>query len=146
MLIHNILQSVDMPSQVNSDDEVVSALVTSTQEIPGRTIQLITCKAKGNVGCFEDTMEGLFEPTVATQNLPNHLCVARSLSTITPDKKVVLQVMNVSPSPIKICKGMKLGEVIPMQSVQLAECDNIKASDEELSIPDLSGCFRIIVH
>lgn len=82
MSIHYILQSVDMPLQVNSDDEVVSALVTSTQEIPGRTIQRITCKAKGNVGCFEDTMEGLFELMVATQNLPNHLCVARSLSTI----------------------------------------------------------------
>lgn len=46
--------------------------------------------------------------------------------------------MNVSPSPIKICKGMKLGEVIAMQSVQLVECDNVKASDEEFSMPDFN--------
>jgi len=113
---HNIVQGVDGSLQPNSCSEIVSALITSTQEIPGCTIHLITCKVKGKTSCFEESMEGLVEPTLIVQHLPNYLCIAQSLSTITPDKKLILHIVNVSPSPIKVSKGMKLGDVIPIQN------------------------------
>ena len=59
--LHNILQNADVSLQTISRSEIVSVLVKSTQEIPGRPdpIQLITCKVKGIISCFADSMEDL---------------------------------------------------------------------------------------
>jgi len=57
---------------------------------------------------------------------------------ITPDKKVILQTMNVCPSPIKVCKGMKLGEVIPIHKIQMGECDSLEDAKHESCIPDVN--------
>ena len=136
--IHNILQDVNVPLQPNSPGEV-SVLVRATQEIPGHAIQLIICQVKGSTSSFENCMEGLIEPTVSAQTLPSHLCVAQSLSTVTPDDKVILQIRNVSPGPIKVCKGMKLGEVIPIHRIQIDECNNdLQNTDQESRIPDVN--------
>jgi len=59
--MHNLLQNIDVSLQPSSCKDIVSALVTSTQEIPGRTIQLITCKVKGKTSCFEESMESLVD-------------------------------------------------------------------------------------
>ena len=54
-----------------------------------------------------------------------NLCIARTLSPVMLGKEVVLQVMNVSPTPITIYKGMKLGKATPRQNVMLVD-DNTK--------------------
>ena len=38
-------------------------------------------------------------------------------------REVILQVMNVSPKPVTIYKGMKLGETTPRYNVMLVEDD-----------------------
>ena len=58
-----------------------------------------------------------------------NLCIARSLSPVTSGKEVILQVMNISPRPITIYKGMKLGEATPRHNVMLVDdyVDNVVA-------------------
>lgn len=38
-----------------------------------------------------------------------------------PNNKVLLQVMNVSPSPVKMYKGMRLGCITPVQNILVVE-------------------------
>jgi len=45
---------------------------------------------------------------------PTHTCVARPLS---PLADILLQVMNISPTPITIYKGAKLATMVPEYSV-----------------------------
>ena len=66
-------------------------------------------------------MAGLIEPSSTTAGLPKHVCVARSLSKIMPNNKVILQIMNVSPSPVKMYKGMRLGCITPEQNILVVE-------------------------
>jgi len=49
-----------MESQVDSVGNL-TVVVISTQEILGRTAQLMTCKVKGDINCFSNTREGLIE-------------------------------------------------------------------------------------
>ena len=46
--------------------------------------------------------------------------------------------MNVSPSPIKVCKGMKLGEVIPIHRIQMVKCDSLEDHNNESCIPEVN--------
>ena len=55
---------------------------------------------------------------------PMNLCITRTLSPVMSRKEVIVQVMNVSPTPITIYKGMKLGEATPRHNVMLVD-DNI---------------------
>ena len=70
-------------------------------EIPGGTVMLLD--AVLSTFC-NATSVMLIEPVL---NLPNYLCVARSLSSIH-DNQVTIQIMNISPSPIKLFKGILL--------------------------------------
>ena len=115
--------------------ESVSVIVTSTQEIPGRTVQLLTCKVKGDI---IGSREGLIEPSDAIGGLPKYLCVARSLTTITPGNKVILQVMNISPSPIKVYKGMTLGQIISKQNILVVEQDDITIQSSHDYTPEIN--------
>ena len=89
-------------------------MAMSTQEIPGCTIQLLMCKVKGDVNVAG---EGMIEPSDNIGSLPNYLRVAQSLTTVFPGNTVILQVMNISPSPIKIYKSMKLAQIILKQNI-----------------------------
>ena len=46
-----------------------------------------------------------------------HLGVARCLSTLNNDSEVVLQVMNVDPTPITLYKGMRLATALPEREI-----------------------------
>ena len=109
--------------------------MVSTQVIPGRTIQLITCKAR-EFNHFVNSGEGLVEPSDTIGNLPKHMCVARSLATIIPDNMVIVQILNVSPSPVKVYRGMKLGHIIPRESILIINQDDMKAHNNNSCIPD----------
>ena len=58
----------------------------------------------------------LVEPST---KLPTHVCLARSLGPLTNGADVVLQVLNISLTPITIYKGMKLAMATPKQCVLL---------------------------
>ena len=124
-----------MPLHTNPVDESVSVIVASTQEIPGRTVQLLTCRVKGDINGLK---EGLIEPADAIGGLPKYLCVARSLSTITPANKVILQVMNISPSPIKVYKGMKLGQIVSKQNVLVVGQDDMTIQNSHGYTPEIN--------
>ena len=88
-------------------------------EIPGRTIQLIQGELKEEYSRF---CEALVEPMSCVP--PTNLCIARTLSPVMSGKEVVLQVINVSHTPITIYKGMKLRKATPSHNVMLVD-DNI---------------------
>ena len=132
--IHTGLQTI--PLQRNPAEKI-PVTVVSTQVIPGRTIQLITCKA-GEFNRFVNSGEGLVEPSDTIGNLPKHLCVARSLATITPDNMVIVQVMNVSPSPVKVYRGMKLGQITPRESILIINQGDVKAHNNNSCAPDFN--------
>ena len=96
--------------QVKSDSVPVIAPVD--MEIPGRTIQLIQGELQGECDSF---CEALVEPTSGAP--PMNLCIARTLTRVQSGKEVVLQVMNISPTPVTIYKGMKLGEATPSHNI-----------------------------
>ena len=81
--------------------------------IPGRTVQLITGKL---CSTCEDVTAVLVEPST---KLPTHVCLARSLGPLTNGTDVVLQVLNISLTPITIYKGMKLAMATLKQCVLL---------------------------
>ena len=105
----------------------MSVALQSNVEIPGRSIQLITCKING---CLSD-VAGFIEPSNTTAGLPKHVCVARSLSKVMPNNEVILQIMNVSPSPVKMYKGMRLGCITPVQNILVVE----KGGQPAVNIP-----------
>ena len=88
-------------------------------EIPGCMIQLIQGEPKEEYSSFCETL-------VITMcgAPPTNLCIARTLSPVTLGKEVILQVMNIRPTPITIHKGIKVGEATPRHNVMLVD-DNI---------------------
>ena len=85
----------------------------------------------------------LIEPV---ETLPNQLHVVHSLSPCC-DNKIIIQVLNVSPSPITIFKGMSLGTVTLGDDVSLVCTDDTQTavqvvSFENFHLLDLSESER----
>ena len=112
----------------------VAVIAPTNMEIPGRTIQLIQGELKGDCTNFS---EALIEPMSGAPS--TNVCLARSLSPVLSGKEVILQVMNISPTPVTIFKGMRLGEAIPRHSVLLV--DNVKdivtSQKDQLQTPNI---------
>ena len=70
-------------------------------EIPGRSIQLIVGRLENPSG---DNSVMLVEPIL---NLPDQLYVGHSLSSVCRNQ-LPIQIINISPPPVKVYKGMKL--------------------------------------
>ena len=110
--------------QQELEDTSVTIVASTKMNIPGRTIQLIRGKLKGESSQFS---EALVEP--------NNLCIARSLSQVLPGKEIVMQVMNVSPTPVTVYKGMRLGGAVPRHSVFLVDNNLQEANDTKTDQP-----------
>ena len=109
-------------------------------DIPGRTIQLIVGQLENPSG---DNSVMLVEPI---SNLPDQLYVGRSLSSVCSNQ-LQIQIMNISPSPVKVYKGIKLGTVIPSTGVLLVpdedlQTDVYSSSSDHLKFPSLSTYER----
>ena len=81
----------------------------------------------------------LIEPVAS---LPNNLCIACSLSS-AHHNQVVMQIMNISPSPVTIFQGMTLGRAIPEDNVLFVSDSKKEANAttlwfDDLQLPDLS--------
>ena len=81
--------------------------------IPGHTVQFIMGKLSSTCG---NVTSVLVEPST---KVPTHMCLAHSLSPLTNSADVVLQVMNISPTPVTIYNSMKLATATPQNSVLL---------------------------
>ena len=109
-------------------------------KIPGRTVQLIAEQLDNPHG---DIAVMLVEPLL---HFPDHLCVGRSLSSVFRSQ-VAIQIMNISPSPIKIYKGMKLGTATPEQNIFLVSHEEVQTTSQlpsfdHLHLPNLSSSER----
>lgn len=80
----------------------------------------------------------LVEPV---ETLPHQLHIARSLS-LCHNNQVTIQVLNISPSPITVYKGMSLGKVTPEDDVLLVSDESMgtvtQASFDDIYLPNLS--------
>ena len=131
---------LDLHKQISSLDTsgTTSVNVCSLldMEIPARTIQLISGELDSPCDC-NSVM--LVEPL---SNLLDHLHIARSLSSVYSNQ-VTVQVMNTSPSPVKIFKGMKLATAIPERNILLVSDEELEAevqmpNFDHLQFPNLS--------
>ena len=91
-------------------------------EILGRTIQVLIGKMDP---IHADGSMVLIEPI---SSLPDYLYVACSLGLVE-NGQVAIQVMNISPSPVRIFKGMRLGTTTPEHSI-------LMVSQQESSVGD----------
>ena len=105
---------------VSSDDaHSISVHALEDMNIPGRSVRLVIATLqKGSCGSTEQISEGLIEPATV---LPKHLCVARSLGRVLSEGSILVQVMNVSPTAVKVYKGIQLGQFVPQRNLILME-------------------------
>jgi len=104
-------------------------------EIPARSVKLI-------VGTIDVPSAAnsimLVEPV---DTLPHQLHIARSSSSCH-NNQVTIQVLNISPSPITVYKGMSLGKVTPEDDVLLVNDESVgtvtQASFDDIHLPNLS--------
>ena len=67
---------------------------------------------KGDPGGFS---EALVEPENGAS--PRNLCITQTLNPVSSGKEIIIQAMNISPTPVTVYEGMKLGEAVPRHSV-----------------------------
>ena len=108
---------------------------TCDLKIPPRSVQL----AMGMLSTPDVACSAILIEPVAS--LPDNLCVARSLS-LAHHNQVVMQVMNISPSPVTIFQGMTLAEAIPEDKILFMSDSKKEANDvalcfNNLQLPDL---------
>ena len=61
-----------------------------------------------------DVTNVLVEPS---KGFPPHLCLACSLSSVNKGENIILQVMNISSTPVTVYKGIKLATAIPEHNI-----------------------------
>ena len=97
-------------SRMSSDQsKPVTCIVClpKTIEVPGRTVQLIPGKLSGSMD--PGVRDGLVE-ALDSGGVPKHLLVARTLSQVSPDTEVIVQVVNTGPEALKLYKGTRIGQ------------------------------------
>ena len=114
---------------------LVAVRAPMDMEIPGHVIQLICGELQGDLSCFGENKEALVEPINGSP--PTHISVTWTLSCVLSGNQVALQIMNTSPTPVTIYKGMKLGEVTPRHNVLLVD-QVVTAVEHEHSSPEIN--------
>ena len=109
-------------------------------EVPGRTVMLLDAVLSASCNAMSVM---LVQPLL---NLPSHLYVARSLSHVH-NNQATIQVMNISPSPVNLFKGMKLGVVTPEQNILFVSKEEPDSTShmpsfDHLDFPNLSSLER----
>eukprot|EP00731_Ephydatia_muelleri_P031115 Em0022g629a len=110
---------------VSSDDaHSISVHALEDMNIPGRSVRLVIATLqKGSCGSTEQISEGLIEPATV---LPKHLCVARSLGRVLSEGSILVQVMNVSPTAVKVYKA-----TVNRREVTTFNLDSTEITDSE---------------
>ena len=74
----------------------------------------------------------LVEPST---KLPTHMCVAHSSSPLTDSADVVLQAMNIIPTPVTVYKSMKLATATPQHCVLLVSDISVVVDESSAQSP-----------
>ena len=122
---------------IDLDDHHLSVRMADTTEVPARSILLIWAKLEG-AQKVPAIQEGLIEP-VYYSNSPKHIMVARSMSGVRCDGRVLLQIMNISPDMVRIHKGTKLGEFTPVQHVHIIDEQEMFMPNEQQTTVDIQS-------
>ena len=89
-------------------------MVPATLKVIGCSVQLLYARLDDH-STLAGGVTGLVEPVDKGQ--PKHLLIGRTLSQVSPEGEVLLQVLNVSPDPVKIYQDTKLGVFTPSYSI-----------------------------
>ena len=115
------------PPLLAQAEKVVS--IIDTVVIPPRSITQLVAEVQ--VGCGQ---EGLIEPLNNTRTgILKYILVARTLARVGEKCKIILQVVNASPTATTVYKGTKLGTFTPIGQVQLIS--NVQESHCETKAP-----------
>ena len=114
----------------NAMPQEIFAVLSDTLELPARSVCQIGARVMVASG-----QEGLVEP-LEPGSSPEHLLIARTLTSVGQDGEVVLQIINNSPSPITIYKGSRLGKYIPRKYICLLQTST---GSDQLAAEFLSG-------
>ena len=98
--------------------------VLETVIIPGRSVQLIGIALPVEVK-LKSPLSALIE-SLATAKLPQHLLAARTHSPVL-NNHALIQIMNMSPTSVKLYQGNKIGEVTPLADIHLVETQDSKS-------------------
>ena len=96
---------------------------------PGRTVFVA---GKLNTPC--NATSALVDPLARS---PTYICVARSLSPLINTTDILLQVMNISSTPVTIYKGTKLATMTPEHNVMLLSHTTAVIDDNPASLPTI---------
>ena len=110
-----IANGVATTTKYASCNRTISTLQTVT--IPSRSIQLIDVTLPDDVKSM-DLSSVLIEP-LSTAKVPQLVLMGRTFSPVHNGNLAVMQVMNISPTPLTIHQGTKLGEYTPWQNYHL---------------------------
>ena len=95
------------------DEMTVS--VPETLEIPARSVMLIL--ARLDTVCKQ---EGFVEPLTATRTgIPQNILIVRTLTGVSSNQGLVVEITNLSPTPTRIHKGTKLATFTPLDQICL---------------------------
>ena len=117
-------------------NRTISVLQTIT--IPDHSVQLIDVTLPDDAKSM-DLPSVLIEPHT-TAKVPKHVVMARTFSPVSNGHLAVIQVMNVSPTPLTIHQGTKLGEYTPLAELLLIDSSHPPASTSALPDVNLSQC------
>ena len=138
--VHNIpftlMNGVATIRQHMPCNQTISALQTIT--IPGCSVQLIDVTLPDDA----KSMDLLIKPHTAAK-VPKHVVMARTFSPVSNGHLAVIQVMNISPTPLTIHQGTKLGEYTPLAELLLIDTPHSShppASTSALPDVNLSQC------
>ena len=113
------MQGDNIPVQITKDTQpdtphsTMTIMVSSTTEVPGRSVKLISGHVNGL--CTVDS--GLVEPHWE-QNTPKHLMLGRCLSAVQ-EGQVTLEFTNTSPGTVTLPHGMRVGLFTPLATIHV---------------------------
>ena len=86
---------------------------------------------------------GLIEP-IQSSSTSKRIVIAHSLNTVDQENCVVVQVMNVSPRNVTLCKGTPLGEFIPIHDVFVVDtCHDQDTQAEHIVSPTVDSTVDV---
>lgn len=114
---------------------------STDMEIPGCTVQVISASVNDYLN-VNHLQEGLFEPAEKGK-IPTHFSLAQSLSQLTPDGQVILQVMNTKSYPLKIYKDTVLGMFTRSQHISVVKHAISNQDTDTDNVTNLTQCVII---
>ena len=92
----------------------IAVVAPTTLELAGRSVHLL-CAMLADHTNLAGVDTGLVEPVDNGQ--PRCLLIGRTLSQVSSEGEVLMQVLNANPEPVKIHQGTRLGVFTPSHAI-----------------------------